>query len=179
MPRNRRKGVLADAPGQIWDQWANETDREYECFRLFLGQGSGKRTIRKTAEDVGLALSTMRRRSKAEANRPTWWARAKAYDFHMAERTELAIVETQADIIREHAQTWSMVRRLAVKSLEDMLATGHALTVDQALKYAELATKNERLALGEVTDRRGIKVKDATDADLAALERLLDQHEAS
>lgn len=169
--------VLEDGPEKIWHQFPRERNGQYDLFREYLAQPPGRRDMNLVAKAAGLAHGTVRNYSKGQDGRPKWAERARAWDYDQMEKVDENLVESKAEIIREHARLWSMVRKTAMKTIQSLVERGEELTADQALKYAELATKNERLAVGELTSKAGVNFSKASDGFLAQLEAELDKAE--
>lgn len=145
---------------------------------------------------VDASSATVKRAAKAKGRRPSWLERAQAWaEEHAYGRPTVAegvevIRGTEAaerartgpdgvilpraeveELMADHARMWSFVRRLAMSSLLKKIERGEELTAKEALSYADLATKNERLAAGRSTGRVEVDLSGMSDEALEELEK--------
>lgn len=164
--------------------------------------GTLDRGLLKAMETVlGVSKSTIKRAARPVGRRPSWLARAQAWAIEHAQgqptvaegrdlldrmaeteaaRTVGGVVLPSAEpeaLLADHALMWSYVRRLALASLLKKIERGEELTAKEAIQYADLATKNERLALGKTTGQVALDLSGMSDKALAELEAAVDRAE--
>lgn len=137
---------------QPWERQPGETSKAYAAFCRYRDMDPGKRSL--------AAVAPKARNGQGKRNAPgqitewstehDWVARAAAYDDHMdelvrakLEKQRLDMAERQADVAR--AMIEKARERIKNIDLEDM-------SPQDVARWVDVATKTERLALGEPTD---------------------------
>lgn len=134
-----------------WLRLAHESPQAYEAFELYREQGP-KRSIRKTASDLGKARQTLEK----WANRHRWLERSRAFDdeqdairakiFH---KRRIAAIESQANL-------GGYMREKAMEGLDTLDTT--SMDAGSIARLAEVGVKIERLAYGDSTDNQATAV---------------------
>lgn len=137
---------------QPWERQPGETSKAYAAFCRYRDMDPGKRSLAAVSSQgkkcgKGGKPSTVIADLSAKHD---WVARAAAYDDHMdelvrakLEKQRLDMAERQADVAR--AMIEKARERIKNIDLEDM-------SPQDVARWVDVATKTERLALGEPTD---------------------------
>ncbi len=156
-----RKPVPSEA-AQPWERLPGEPDKAWLAFRIFRDIGP-KRSYDETArryyapnEAAGEAHSG-RKKSRAGSSIKRWaheWRwneRASAFDAHLDREAVAAQEEERRDMARRHVKQAKALQFKAIERLANM--DPGELGPQDVLRYLVEATKLERLAMGEPTER--------------------------
>ncbi len=156
-----RKPVPSD-PAQPWERQPGEPDKAWLAFRIFRDIGP-KRSYDETArryyapnEQAGEAHSG-RKKSRAGSSIKRWahewnWnERAAAFDAYLDREAVAAQAEERREMARRHVKQAKALQFKAIERLANMDPS--ELGPQDVLRYLVEATKLERLALGEPTER--------------------------
>jgi hypothetical protein len=156
-----RKPVPSE-PAQPWERQPGEPDKAWLAFRIFRDIGP-KRSYDETArryyapnEDAGEEHSG-RKKSRAGSSIKNWahqwhWnERAAAFDAYLDREEVAAQAGERRDMAKRHIKQAKALQFKAIERLANMDPS--ELGPQDVLRYLVEATKLERLALGEPTDR--------------------------
>jgi hypothetical protein len=145
----------ATAPAP-WDRLPGETVKAFIAFCAYRDLGPTRTIPKAIAVIYGMPLSERPRRGKSArfelwSRRNSWVARAGAFDLAEQKQAEIRLAAARIDArTRRLAASRAMFGK-AVKRLNKI--DGERLSVEGMLRLLESAMKNERLDLGEATER--------------------------
>ena len=162
-----------------WHKRDNESAVQFKAFEWYRTMGP-ERTIKGAAKLMGLGYDTCRKYSAAH----DWQARAGAWDAHVSEHKDEAVLTTAAELATQHMRDLATERKLAMRVLERSLAASEG--DDDALPSVQVAAgllrdavANERLVIGEATgrtdERKSIDVSKLSKAGRAALRLVMEE----
>jgi hypothetical protein len=143
-----------------WLRQPFDTDVEWTWFQEYLGLAAPRRLVTIARRD-GCPWSWQELRDVAEAS--GWELRAQAWDAYLdgvrVKEIERQVQETAAMIGQRHVATWKRAFHLLGRELEKL--TQQSVRADAVpilqprdlLRGLDLATKAERLLMGEATQR--------------------------
>ena len=156
-----------------------------EAFEYYASLGPS-RSYAKVASHFGVA----RRSVTKHASRHGWSRRLLEIEARAREKSEQRMVDTLDEMNKRHLQVAKVIQAKALEALRSMpIESGMA-----AVRALDIGIRNERLVVGEPTDRNAVAVEDiirreyqawlgtATDAEwdaLAAEGAATNQHDAT
>lgn len=188
--------------GELWDQMAGETARNYELFcayrdmRYDIGTKekprnlpkidlSRERSIRRLGEQLGISHKPLETLSATFK----WVERCEAYDKHMMNR---AREKNEAELLKMYETHAALGRQLMKKALARLLTIPEGdISAADLVRMADVGVKIERLSRGESTENQKVTgevahsgsvnvqapgafdLSSLTDEELSELEKLL------
>ena len=152
-----------------WERVDGETVKAYEAFRIYRDLGP-ERSMRKAGEVLGKSMGTLDRWT----SRFDWRLRVEAYEDELERARLKERNESIAKMHNRHAQLSRKMQAKALKRLETLKPS--ELSPADLLKYVEVATKLERVSMGEpetIEERRTLEDPSTSNAR-EHLARLLD-----
>uniref|UniRef100_A0A6M3J9P6 Terminase n=1 Tax=viral metagenome TaxID=1070528 RepID=A0A6M3J9P6_9ZZZZ len=170
--------AIKNEAAKPWDRLDEEGKTAYLAFREFLR----RRDTQIVADRIGRSVRTVRNYSAAHR----WIERADAWDAEQYRAEDEAMLDERAQLAREHLRHWSALRKLAMSEAARLINEAKTRGPDGApgvisdrvmVQIMDLATRNERLVIGEATDRTEVSeiidTSRLTDEQLVHLHRLL------
>jgi hypothetical protein len=176
-----RKPVPSE-PTQPWERLPGEPDKAWLAFRIFRDIGP-KRSYDETArryyapneaageEHSGRKKSRAGSSIKRWAHQWSWNERAAAFDAYLDREEIAAQIEERREMARRHVKQAKALQFKAIERLAKM--DPDELGPQDVLRYLVEATKLERLALGEPTERVEEEHKGGGDVTIQAAQVLV------
>lgn len=127
---------------QPWERKDDEGAKRYEAFWKYLQQGTGTRSQRRVAEELGKSLTLISRWATEE----DWTERVATYDKHMIDIMQAAIETETQEMFKRHVQAAIAFQNKVVERLREF--TPDDLSPTQLIQWFEVATRIERQARG-------------------------------
>jgi hypothetical protein len=159
----------------LWDRIAKtasgrgESPKAYAAFCVFRDMKPFERSVAATARELGRDYSWV----NEWAHKYDWRRRAEAWDGHLEEAGRRAQMDAVIEMNDRHARiAMATLQKVAQRLVGDEANEVQAidpndLSASDLAKLAEVATKIERLARGEETERLGANVRGDTVVRLA------------
>jgi len=126
---------------EVWDQRPNEPNAAYRQFKTYRDMGP-TRSQKKVAEQLGLKLNTI----YGNSSDYQWAYRVAAYDREQDRIDEEWIQDERRKAKTRHIRQAQSLQSKWIQALQNLQPS--ELDSKDVIKYAEIATKLERQALG-------------------------------
>lgn len=136
--------------GDPWEKQDGESAVAFEAFVLYRDMGV-ERGQHKVAEQLSKSRALMGRWSR----RWKWVERADAWDREQDRLERLALNKERRAAARRHASQFKALQTAALKFMEAKFGKAfdqidaETMTIDQLIRIFDIASKGERLSLGE------------------------------
>lgn len=150
MSKTKNKADAKPLAGTVWERQVGEHKAAWEAFAHYRDAGRINRSIRKTADAVDKARSTVSNYAAVWS----WKIRADAYDEHVDRDRRMALEAEALGMLIHHAQVGRMMVDLgegALGKLVQKIENGEPvdITVPQAKDLIKEGAMLERLSRGE------------------------------
>lgn len=150
MSKTKNKTDAKPLAGTVWERQVGEYKSAWEAFAHYRDAGRINRSIRKTADAVGKARSTVSNYAAVWS----WKFRANAYDEYVDCDRRMALEAEALGMLIHHAQVGRMMVDLGTGAMAKLVAKiesgeGVDITVPQAKDLIKEGAILERLSRGE------------------------------
>ena len=136
---------------EVWDQKPNEPNGDHKKFAFYRDLGP-TRSQKQVAENFGVKLNTIYKLSSHHQ----WAYRAAAYDREQDRVDQEWVQNERRKAMTRHVRQAQSLQSKWIQGLQRIDPAD--LDVKDIIKYAEIATKLERQALGLEDSRIGVNV---------------------
>lgn len=133
-----------------WEKQEGESAKAFEAFVIYRDLAEDRSQV-KVAEALGKNITLMARWS----SRWKWVERVDAWDREQDRLLRIQMNRERRAMVRRHAQQFKAVQTAAVKFMEVTFGKGfehvtnETMTVTELIRILDIASKGERIAMGE------------------------------
>ena len=137
---------------EIWEKQKDESNKAYNIFCIYRDLGPN-RSLEKTRQKLGKSAGYTRW-MQTWSSQYDWVTRAQAYDAYIErkerEEKEKAILEKAAEMADRHVKLAKAFQQRIAQALQQIDPA--QLSPSDMAKWLDVATKLERLSIGEPTE---------------------------
>lgn len=128
-------------PEQVWDMQEGESSVAFEAFKFYRDLGL-TRNLSKVAEKVGKSYQTI----AIYSHKYSWAMRVAAWDKEQDRQEQQWLLDERKKAVTRHVRQAQSLQSKWIQRLQQLDPS--ELSVSEVIRYAEIATKLEREALG-------------------------------
>lgn len=128
-------------PEQVWDMQEGESAVAFEAFKYYRDLGL-TRNLSKVAEKTGKAYQTV----AIYSHKYSWAMRVAAWDKEQDRQEQQWLLDERKKAVTRHVRQAQSLQSKWIQRLQQLDPS--ELSVSEVIRYAEIATKLEREALG-------------------------------